>query len=65
MEKIIELQRNNFKLGLGLSFSKGASYDRGSVMHFRPRSIRSKVGVRPIIEGRPILENLMYITQTL
>ena len=27
-------------------------------MTFRPRSITSKVGVLPIIEGRPILENL-------
>ena len=31
-------------------------------MTFRPRRITSKVGVRPIIEGRPILGNLrVYI----
>ena len=30
-------------------------------MIFRPRSITSKVGVRPIIERRLILGNLRYI----
>ena len=29
-------------------------------MTFKPRSIRSNVGVRPIVEGRPILRNLRY-----
>ena len=57
-KKIIELQRNRFNWGLGLSYSKGATYDRGFVMTFRLRSTRSKVGVRPIIEVRPILGNL-------
>ena len=61
MKKVIELQRNSFKLGLGLSYSMGATYIRGFAMTFRPRSITSKVGVRPIIEGRPIVGNLRYI----
>ena len=30
-------------------------------MNFKPRSSTSKVGVRPIIEGQPILGNLRYI----
>ena len=41
--------------------SKGATYNRGFAMNFRPRSSTSKVGVRPTIEGRPILGNLRYI----
>ena len=54
LKKIIDLQRNSFKFGP----SKGATYIRGFAINFRPRSTRSKVGVRPIIEGRPILRNL-------
>ena len=30
-------------------------------MNFKPRGTRSKVGVRPIIEVRPILGNLRYV----
>ena len=61
MEKIIELcTRNSFKLGLHLSYSKGATYNRGFAINFRPTTTRSKVGVRPIIEDRPILGNLRY-----
>ena len=56
--KIIELLIKRFKLGLGLSYSKGATYNRGFAINFRPRTTRFKVGVRPIIEGRPILGNL-------
>ena len=33
-------------------------------MNFRPRGTRSKVGVRPIIEVRPILGNLRYFELT-
>ena len=58
MNKIIELQRNSFTLGLGFSNSKGATYIRGFAINFSPRSTRFKVGVRPIIEVRPILRNL-------
>ena len=58
MKKIIELQRNSFELGLAFSNSKGATYIKGFAINFRPRSIRLKVGVRPIIEVRPILGNL-------
>ena len=61
MNKIIELQRNSFKLGLGFTKSKGATYIRGFAINFRHRSIRFKVGVRPIIEVRPILRNLRYM----
>ena len=61
MKKIIERQRNSFKFGLGLSNSKGATYNRGFAILFRSRSTRPKVGVRPIIEVRPILGNLRYI----
>ena len=58
------VQKTSFKLGLGLSYSKGATYIRGFAMSFRTRSIRSIVGVRPIIEGRPILGNLRYFTSS-
>ena len=62
MKKILELcTRNSFKLGLSLSYGKGATYNRGFAINFRPRSTRLKVGVRPIIEGRPILGNLRYL----
>ena len=59
VKKIIELQRKSFKLGLALSNSKGATFIEGFAMTFRPRSTRSKVGVRPIIEVRPILGNVV------
>ena len=48
-------------MGLGLSYSKGATYIRDFAMTLRLRSITSKVGVRPIIEGRPILQ--VYYTR--
>ena len=56
--KIIEVQRNSFQLGLGLSYNKGATYIRGFAINLRHRSTRLKVGVRPMIEVRPILGNL-------
>ena len=58
VKKIIELQSNSFKFGLGFSNSKGATYIKGFAISFRHRSTRSKVGVRPIIGVRPILGNL-------
>ena len=61
VNKMIELQRNSFKLGLDFSNSKGATYIRGFAINFSPRSTRFKVGVRPIMEVRPILGNLRYI----
>ena len=57
VKKFIELQRNRFLLRLCFSKSKGATYIRGFAMNFRPRGTRSKVGVRPIREVRPILGN--------
>ena len=54
MKKIIEPRMNSFLLGLCFSNSKGATYIRGFAMDFRLRSTRFKVGVRPIIEVRPI-----------
>ena len=41
--------------------SKGATYIRGYPMILRPRSTRLKVGMRPIIEVRPVLGNLRYL----
>ena len=58
VKKIIELQRNSFELGLAFSNSKGATYIKCFAINFRHRSTRPKVGVRPIIEVRPILGNL-------
>ena len=54
--------KNNFKLGLRFS-NKGATYIRGFAINLRHRSTRLKVGVRPIIEMRPMLGNLRYMEE--
>ena len=54
VKKIIEPRMNSFLFALCFSNSKGATYIRGFAMDFRLRSTRFKVGVRPIIEVRPI-----------
>ena len=53
MKKSIQLQRNSFLLGLCFSNIKSATCIRGFAMDFRPRSLKFKVGVRPILEVRP------------
>ena len=45
-----------FKLALGLSYSKGATYIRGFAMTFRPRSITSKVGVHKPLKAHTKVE---------
>ena len=40
VQKMIEQQRTCFTLGLGFSNSKGATYNRGFAVNFRPGSTR-------------------------